>query len=811
MGWTRVALFPATAEDPAQLHQQAVSLARTGNYPQALTLLEQLRKEHPTNRPVLHDYIVILSWAGKDEQALGQLEQLEQLERLNRETPGEDIPAYVLSAAAQSARRLKQYDRAIDLYRRILGKQPDNLPARIGISLNLAEKGDLDTALEQLIALKELHPRDIETLFALAYIYQLRQEFFQQMVCYQNILEIEPANLPARQGLVLAISTIGAPNLALDMLEKESDLELPTDALEQIKGDRAAQLIQWGELAPETPAQRYVETDAALLMLMENARRTAKLTTDQETPHRLFRRALLDRLIALRDRVKMKEAIELYKELNRLKIPIPYYSLIQVADAYLYQNRPRTAKKLYQTALEEKEDHFNTRHSLFYAYLESENYRLAGREIQGLANDQPEWYRLKNSRVYGKNTRKLSADLTAIMFQAYSRRLHQAQKQMENKLFLAPFNRDLRTQLGKIYLWRGWPRKALKLFNLVLAQEPPHQEALIWKLHALMEYNKPELAASGIKQLRELYPENKGVQKLARDWETRRMWHFHSEMRSGRGEGLVIGNRDFYIENYLYTPPLSHWFRGFIHYHSHWAKFFGESAHHQRWGAGIDFNRGDLAGQIEILRRLTGDPDYGYRFAGQWSIDDTWELSGETIHNGLDIPLKGRVVNLKGNSTSANLVWHPSELTRFRGGYTQYDFNDGNRKNAWFLSASQRIITGPRFLLSAGGEFYASNSSLADRYYFNPEADTSILASLDAWWMNYQFYDFKFVQRLVLDYGIYRQKHYDPGWMGTIRYEHHWDFNDRQALLYGISYSRRVYDGNPEYGTTFYVTVNWRF
>jgi len=798
LGWCTASLFPEKPDNSAQLHQYAVSLARNGNYGEAIALLEKLRKENPNDQGIMNDYIVVLSWAGRNEQALEYLRQV---------APHREIPAYVFSAAAQAARRLKRYDQAITMYRRLLEKQPDYLPAHIGIPLNEAEKGNLDEALEQLLPLKKLHPGNIDLLFALAYIYGLTQETFEQMVSYQEIVEIEPGNKTALRGLLKAVSSLGAPNRALELLEKHENLELSGNDLEQIKGDRAAQLVQWGELSPVTPEQRFAETDTALLMLAENAR----CSQARDTAPRFFHRALLDRLIALRGRIRMKEVIRLYKKIKQLKIPIPFYGLIQTADAFLYRNRPRRAKTLYQEALTKKAGHFNTRHSLFYAFLESENYRQAGRVIQELAREQPAWFRAKNSRVYGKNPRKLSADITAIMFQAYSRRLKKAQTLMEHKLLQAPFNRDIRTQLGKIHLWRGRPRKALKLFNLVLAQEPRHLEAKIWRLHTLIEYNKPELAAAAVKQLRELYPEKKAVQKLGRDWDSHHMWYFHSEMRSGKGEGLVIGNRDFYTDNYLYTPPLSHWFRGFIHYHSHWARFFGERARHQRWGAGIEFNRGTIGGQIEILRQLSGNPDYGYRIGGHWNLSDYWELSSEYIHNGIDIPLKGRVVNLKGNSISASLVYQPSELTRIKSGFTQYDFNDNNRRNAWFLSANQRLITSPYFLLSAGAELYTSASNLFDRYYFNPESDASYLLSLDALLSTYRFYDFKFVQRLVLNYGSYWQKNYDSGWIGTVRYEHQWDFNDRQALLYGISYSRRVYDGNPEYGTTFYVTINWRF
>jgi biofilm PGA synthesis protein PgaA len=802
-------LFPAlpysrqTQDKPDQVrqrHWEAVALAREGKYDEAISLLEKLLNQHPSDRSIAYDYLVVLSWAEKDDKVL---EYAAQVDIVNKETP-----LYVLSAAAQSARRRKRYDLAIGFYRKILDRQPGHLPARVGMALNQAEKGELDTALKGLKELETHYPRNVELLSALAYVYQLRQEFFDEMSYYQRILAVQPGNRAAKQGLILSVSTLGAPGVALEMLENDTRLELSAPVLEQIKGDRAAQLVNWGESTPETETTRYRETDMALRLLEENALRAA---ADKTIAPRHLRRAQFDRLIALRDRIRMKDVVKAYEALVQKERTLPGYSLIPAADAYLFLSRPRKAKKLYQEVLTNDPQHFNAGLSLFYALLESEEYKSAGKHVETMARSQPTWLRLKNSRVYGKNPKKLSADFASIMFEAYARRLHKAQERMENKLVMAPYNRDIRTSLAKIYLWRGWPRKALRQLLLVLAQEPRHHEAQIWKSHALISLHKYDQAFTAVENLRDRFPEKKSVQELERDWNTHYKWHFHSEMMGGRGEGVVLGSRDFSIDNYLYTPPIHHWFKGFIHYYTHSAKFFGESANHWRWGAGIDFSRGNYGGQLELLRRLSGDPDYGFRLGGRWSMNDYWEVSADYTHNGIDIPLKGRMLDLKGNYATLNLVWRSSDRGHLKGAYTTYDFNDGNRRHAFFLGGRRCLITGPKFLLFTDAELYTSSNSLTGRYYYNPEADFSYMVSLDAWWTTYRFYDFKFVQRLVGGYGTYWQKHYHGGEMWVIRYEHHWDFNDRQALLYGISYSRRVYDGNPEYGTTFYVTIDWRF
>lgn len=798
-GFLRVARAETGNDEREQRHRKAVELAREGKYDEAASLLKQLLTQYPTDKPILYDTIAVLSWGGKDDNALEFFTKIEN---------DDAVPLYVLSAAAQSARRKEKRDLAISLYRRILDRQPDHLSSLTGMGLVLAEKGEIGKGIAHLKELEQKYPRNIDLLFALAYVHQLNKDFFTEMTYYQKILDIEPGNPHAKRGYILSASTLGAPNVALEMLEKETGLELPVAAREQALGDRAAQMVQWGQVRAETPAKRFEETDMALGLLEQNAER---IKGDETIPRRFLYRAFYDKLIALRDRVEMEETVKHYEALLDAGLDVSDYGKIQAADAYLYLSRPQKARDIYEDIFKRNPDHFNTGLSLFYGYLETERYAKAGAHLKEIARDQPEWFHIKGSRVYSDNPRKLSADKTAVMFEAYARRLRKAQVKMEAKLALAPYNRDIRTDLAKLYLWRGWIRKAIRQFNLALAQEPGLTDARIWRTHASLDYHKYEEASETVRRLWSLFPENKAVQKLKRNWDTHHLWYFHSEIMGGKGESLVMGSRDFSMDNYLYSPPVHHWFKGFLHYHNHSAEFFGETARHRRWGVGVDFSRGDFGGQAELLLRLSGEPDYGYRLGGRWNIDDHWELSADYTYNGLDIPLKGRVVDLKGNSAAANLVWRLSDSTYVKSGFSTYDFNDGNRRYGLFLAGHQLLYMGPKFMLAADAEFYTSSNSMTDRYYFNPESDVSYMLSLDAWQTLYRFYDFKFVHRLIVGYGNYRQKNYEPGWMGMIRYEHQWDFNDRQALLYGIRFSRRVYDGNPETATAYYVTVNWRF
>ncbi|MGL1400203.1 hypothetical protein ACSTI4_24760, partial [Vibrio parahaemolyticus] len=66
----------------------------------------------------------------------------------------------------------------------------------------------------------------------------------------------------------------------------------------------------------------------------------------------LRRRLRLDRLVALRDRVRMKEAMEEAEALSA-DGPLPAYADQAYADALLYMRRPAAAREAYRRVLAE--------------------------------------------------------------------------------------------------------------------------------------------------------------------------------------------------------------------------------------------------------------------------------------------------------------------------------------------------------------------------------------------------------------------------------------------------------------------------
>src|SRR5262249_8990060 len=135
---------------------------------------------------------------------------------------------------------------------------------------------------------------------------------------------------------------------------------------------RCVRLMPGRVLRPTDPAPRFEGTDAAL------ARLDAQLVQLRVTPENVaVRRQLrLDRMVALRDRVRMQEAAE-EGEALRADEPLPSYAETAFADALLYLRRPEEARDAYNRVLARSPNDIQALYGVFYASTELEDFTTA--------------------------------------------------------------------------------------------------------------------------------------------------------------------------------------------------------------------------------------------------------------------------------------------------------------------------------------------------------------------------------------------------------------------------------------------------
>lgn len=115
----------------AELHRKAVECARAGKFPEALRLIAQASAGGRIDA-IEVDRAVILSWAGRHEDAVAAFEALTKSKSAPR-------PPYLLAALASSYNAVGRPDLALALWRKVLENDPKDLVAQEAVLTALVD------------------------------------------------------------------------------------------------------------------------------------------------------------------------------------------------------------------------------------------------------------------------------------------------------------------------------------------------------------------------------------------------------------------------------------------------------------------------------------------------------------------------------------------------------------------------------------------------------------------------------------------------------------------------------------------------
>lgn len=162
---------PEPAGNAEKMHAEAKRLAEGGRVAEACDVLERLLAGFPHLAAAHNDLAVLSYHQGKKSHAL------------------------------------RHYEEAVRL-------QPENLTFQKNLAdFYLVEQGRVEDALQLYVKVLELAPRDIETLTALAKTCTLLRQKDDARLFYERVLEIEPWNSEAREGLerLETVEPVAAP------------------------------------------------------------------------------------------------------------------------------------------------------------------------------------------------------------------------------------------------------------------------------------------------------------------------------------------------------------------------------------------------------------------------------------------------------------------------------------------------------------------------------------------------------------------------------------------------------------------------
>jgi biofilm PGA synthesis protein PgaA len=671
-------------------------------------------------------------------------------------------------------------EKAKSYYQTILSVSPHHVQATIGLAYCLALEGQPERAIELLDRLQLKDQQNLEIRFARAFVYERSGKFPDAVKEYDRILEASPENPVAFKLKIQDLSDLGASSLALQ--EAYSDLPHDSKFHDSLKSDMAVDRIHWKE---------PLVAISILQPLMED---------------RDNMRARYDYIESLAENNDMELVVKVYEDLIKDGVSPPPWVLENVARAYLYLEEPHKALELYNKALEANPTSFTGRLGKFYTLQELRKWKEAKEVLDSLDRELPEV--VGEGAFVRPNWPKLGIAIDRGWSIMYEERYREAEDYFLNLYENAPANTGIRTGLAHVYLWRGWPRKALREFEIIETLDPNNYKALIGKAVALNELAYKEQARDLARKLITMYPKDKHVQRLDRMLKVDEMSEVIADfvyIWDEDGFEDIIARMSFFQPVSLYTT---------LYGSLLWQQSSDENQtrFYRRAGIGINhiFNSSWSVSQAFSLDYNTGN-DFSSFTKINLNPNDYWSLSLSYETFSTAVPLRARVFGIESDKLEADVTYRESEWRSYRLSFSHMKFSDGNKREEALLGYEQGLFVKNNWKMRIIPELYLSSNSRDDAPYFNPDHDLNLSLTHMTEHTVWRIYDRAFVHRLFLTAGLYSQSGFSSEPVWTAHYQQEHDFSDTNSLLWGGYIARRSYDGNPVHEYSLYLTYTWRF
>jgi biofilm PGA synthesis protein PgaA len=564
-----------------------------------------------------------------------------------------------------------------------------------------------------------------------------------------------------------------------------------------LHADQAATMVVWGEAVhPPDPAHGFDGTDAAI------ARLDALIAAQREaaTPDSaLIRRMRLDRVVAYRDRVRMADAAAEAASL-RSGGELPVYAREALADALLYLHRPEEAGAEYDAVLAAAPQDENARYGRFYAAVEMEDFTRAYAVADALLADSPVWRYAADGPARYANPSYTYAALRAAQVRLWGDEVADGWGRLSPLVHGAPANQALRLGMTGAMTARGWPRAADMEAHIAASLGPDDLGAQLALAEAALSRRRLPEAEARSAALVQLYPENLSVQRLARDLDAEHRFLLEVDVAPAvtQGGGIWAAGRELDSSFTLTSPPIHGIWRAFVLGSYGYANPPEGFVSRIMAGGGVALRLPDWTARAYA----TGNGGTLSRAGGgasvDWTPSDQVSLGVEGQIFAAQTPLRALLYGITANEANVNASYRWDETRAVKVTASLLPFSDGNQRTTAGAGLSQLLYSQPHLDLTGRVDLYASHNTRDGAPYYNPAADFSATAGLTLQHVLWRRYDESLTQALALDAGSYTERGYGTGWMGVASYEQRWRFNPLTELYYGVSYSRRLYDGVPE-------------
>jgi len=776
-------------------YDYAIKWARDGELSRSLTELEKLQHLHPENKHLFYDYLSVLGWAKEDKKAIS----------LTRNINKQEIPLYALKDIAKSARNIGAYTYAAKLYQSGIKRDPKDPLFYQGFALVLHDMKKPKLAMRVLNLAQNRLPHDTSILESKAEMYELNKNNFDAMRIYQKLAENPATKDKYMKKFVHSLMRLGMPFVA-DKYIKENPALFSDEDKMQVSHDQSAFKLRWGKggfLEKESKDKALIqevlnELNSNLNILKQKNQATVK--------NRKFQQLHFDKIVALSELHKRKEAIAIYENLKAQNVDFPSYTLNAIGDAYLYVKEPHKAQKVLKESLKKNKHEFTTKYLLFYAYSDAYEANKALKFSKHVNKNEP-----KRAGFH-----KVDAEIMEILAYEYANYLDFAQERLEELLELAPHNGSVRNELARLYYLRGWHDKAREAYKVQLHFDKKNMDAQQGIIYINLAEKRYDLVDADMKALYKKYPNKKeSLNKLQKRINDEKKGYFTIESSYGsdpQESGSKTKTDSYEVNGYYYSPLLQNRWRPFVFTNIGHTQFYENALTNKRVGAGVNYDANHLNANVALSYNLTAIEEVAGYANATYKIDHYWSVFGNYEQFSTQTPLRAIMYGIRANLLQTSLRYRFSESAQSAFTVENMDFDDGNNRLNLIFTNYYKLITGAHYNLDT--HIYISNMTNSEdnsAVYYNPKEDFFASINFENIWNIYNWYDSHIKQKIGLEVGTHWEKNYGSNLVGNVNIGQDVEVNKDFGLSYGITRKKSAYDGTVEYGNTMYLNLQGRF
>ena len=640
---------------------------------------------------------------------------------------------------------------------------------------------------------------------------------------WQQQLAQEPNDSESYRGRTLALSRAGAPYVAQQLARARPDL-FDDAELYWIAHRAAALTLSFGlaQRAALSGPQRFALTDQSL------AKQQAILATYPKSAPTQF-----DRIVALRERERLHEAVALYVATLAQHGTVPPYASIAAAQAYLTLRQPERARDILLPLVGPKQgrsESLRAEITLAYALLESGQPDPALDLLDQLLAETPTLAYRGLPGIEQPNADYLYVAVQAALLNLYADRVDIAQSRLHRLRRQAPFNSDVRLAWASLLNYRERRRAARDEIRLVVVDYPDSTEAQVSQADNALAQGDRSAAQAQLAALQATHPQQRQVLRLARS--------LALQQRPTVSSDLVVGstgsgnNADTTLEVLARSAPFScctgnvssgaatgDW-RAIVH----WSRAAG--GHRQstsvagttppdsqtvrnRRGAGLHYQSASVSGSVELNRADGPSATNGVVLTLQHELSDAWQATASYDSDLNTLSAATYRAGITAAQWQTDLLWSASEAQRAGLELSGQRFSDGNHRATARLWWAQRWYSGPVWKFDTTLTRTQSAATTNAAPYFNPAAqsETSLVFKSD--WTSWQRYERSVHQRAALQIARYRQSGFASARAAELRYEVVWHPDQQTAVVLGTSHGSHPYDGVSESYHNVFLNLNW--